>query len=818
MKRTGIVMMMLGCLVYGLAVGQDTPAIWEDAAQSEFVLPIDFATAQIVRQEELSPLEQQIQELEWRLQNNGQPEPLDEATFAIVKAQLADLYAQRPRERMPLDDGANTCPAPLIPQLLPYTDTGTTLGATNNFSPLTPCGTTNAPDKIYRYIPTYTGIHFIDTFGSDFDTYLYIRTGGACPGNTHVDCNDDAWFTLQSRLQVSLNVGQEYFIIVDGAGTSAGNYVLHVENNCNIGTSNTAPFGECAETANSPAHASQDCNGGCGNTNYGGSVNWQEISPCQFVFGRGFTYLGPQGQNLRDVDWYRFTLFESCSLRIGFVAEFNAGIFISDVSTCQPNFYFTASALACQSYSFMTVCFPPGTYALGVMPAFVAGMPAPREYFFSLDHFPCSGCKIDAGIVVFTSPVGIQDSTCGAGNDCGLRPSADRTYCITIPQTSDYTFSLCGSSPAWNSYMYLTSTCCGNIIAQNNDGCEGSGLSSLECVSLQAGYYYLTIEGNAAGDCGSYTLLITNCRGSCCYGDPANPSCQFTTPSVCATLGGQYTEGQQCTPGLCYTRPVCEDGSQFSQLPHLPDETWSAFATDYWLPNRLYEDYSAPGLINSVRFWGMHINYITGQACSADQPHNFQITFIDSANGPAVQSYNVTVTGYPVPLFYGANYQMYMYDADLPSSCNLLSGRIRIVGNDNDGCVFHWATSPQGNNSVVLVNSGGTIELQRDMSLCLGRGCAAPDSVFINMFQVNFYPIHFRQVEQGYATLWHSTNIDAVFPATYTAVGGAYLPPGYYLIQHNSIDPQERYVVTNQCGPPPVSGTPQDESLFRRIE
>ncbi|MBK6765546.1 MAG: hypothetical protein IPG71_04225 [bacterium] len=764
-----------------------------------------------------SELEQQILDLERRLQNAGHSSPLDDVTYAQLKAQLNALYEQRPREHDPLDDGADACPAVDMPNnIQPWTDYGTTIGAANNFTPEGPCpipSTPTAPDKIYRFVPANTGNYIFDTQGSDFDTYLSIRTGGACPGTTQLDCNDD-YYGLQSRVQAWLYAGQSYWIIVDGWFTYSGNFVLNLNIDCGpVGNQNDWQQ-ECAEAVGDPSHAAWDCNGGCNNQWYGGFPQWQPMNLCQFQRGECFTYQDPNNISIRDNDSYFFTLTEPCSLSLTMFATFSYNVQINEYGFCLPqNFVSLLNIPACNGGTYVTQCLPAGTYSFELSPNFYSGMTTPKSYLFKIDPIPCSGCRVDGS---FMAPASFTANGCDGISHNSLRPSDDATYCVVIPYASDWTFQLCNTGIGWNNYLYLTSECSGGIIAQSEDGCGPNGHAKIDCVPLQPGNYYLTIEGVNAWDCAQFYLQAFVCAGSCCYGgDYYNRQCAFMSQSECAQLGGEFTQGQQCAPEVCGVRPQCEDSSQLAQLPHLPTEAWTAIASDTYINYGLWEDYGASGPISSIRFWGLFTDYTNGQPC-INQPCSFQITFVDSSAGPAVQTYNASAIGYLMPQNYGPNFPVYQYDVDLPTDCNILSGRVQVKSTDGDACVFAWVSSPQGNGNVVIHTSGGPTVLPVDMSLCLERGCAAPDSVFIEIFQTNFYPIHFRQVEQGYATLWHSTNVDAIFPATYTAVAGAYLPAGYYLIQHNSIDPQERYVVTNQCGPPPIAIERSD--IFQLIE
>jgi len=108
--------------------------------------------------------------------------------------------------------------------------------------------------------------------------------------------------------------------------------------------------------------------------------------------------------------------------------------------------------------------------------------------------------------ITITAPNTLSWNTCGAVNNCALSPSEDQVIQVNIPCSGDWNFSLCGSS--YNTYLFLTTAVCGGTtLASNNDFC---GLQSEFTVNLAAGTYYAAIEGAGAGDCGAYTLYVTD--------------------------------------------------------------------------------------------------------------------------------------------------------------------------------------------------------------------------------------------------------------------------------------------------------------------
>jgi hypothetical protein len=441
-------------------------------------------------------------------------------------------------------------------------------------------------------------------------------------------------------------------------------------------------------------------------------------------------------------------------------------------------------------------------------------MTTPQGYVFSVDPVPCSGCRIDGSIL---APASFTANGCDGISQNPLRPSEDATYCVVIPHAGDWTFSLCGSE-AWNSYLYLTSECSGGIIAQNDNHCADGLNGVISCLPLLPGNYYLTIEGFNVFDCGQFYVSITECIGSCCYGDDVfNMQCSYGSLSSCNALGGEFTQGQQCTPEACGVRPQCEGATpMFSQLPHLPTEAWTAVASDAYPSYALWEDYSTTGVFTEIRFWGLFTDYTNGQPC-INQPCNFQITFVDSASGPAVQTYTASAVGYQVPQNYGAQFPVYQYDVELWPPCLIPNGRVSVRATDGDPCVWAWVSSPQGNGSVVIITPGGPTNLPMDVSFCFEQGCSKPDSVTIRKSATDIYDIRFHVYMPQWVTLYYTTDANATYPTNYSPLGTSYLGAGNWLVQDLTADPSRRYVLTSSCTVPPIAGDEGTE-IFQKIE
>lgn len=115
--------------------------------------------------------------------------------------------------------------SPTIVGAMPYTDgpydtTEATTGATD------PDECFGGPDRgtvWYSFTPTTSGSYAADTFGSDYDTTLYVGTPDGSGGITVIDCNDDAGDDLQSQLRWNATVGATYLLVV---GTCCGGGVI----------------------------------------------------------------------------------------------------------------------------------------------------------------------------------------------------------------------------------------------------------------------------------------------------------------------------------------------------------------------------------------------------------------------------------------------------------------------------------------------------------------------------------------------------------------------------------------------------------------
>ncbi len=755
-----------------------------------------FAQNTVLNPQELTPLEQQIQELEFRLDGGLSASAPDPVLVANLKEQLSVLYAQREvrGERNPLDQGSDTCPGtPLFG--LPVVVTGTTSGYANNHAPYSPCGTTGAADVVYSFVPSHTLSYTITTEGSSYDTYLYIIGGGPCPGTTQVGCDDDSGPGTTSLITVTLNGGTPYYIYVDGWQSNEGNYVLTIRDNCEV-TCQPGDLIECPEVRQT-GHELVDCNGAC----YNPIPTWQDIFPFQTVCGRLFTYTDGSGQSNRDQDIYRFTLTEPCSLRISLQTEVSARVFVLS-DNCPWSLLYEAPLwqYPCSTTTNITQCFQPGTYNLWIASANFDGINDYRDYRLSLEFLPCSGCVIEHSMV---APGMTSGLTCFDSTYCDRTGNPSDVVAVTIPYRGSWNFTLCGGSGPWDSYLFLSDRCCGTYLASGDDICGSEGVTAeISCTNLDAGTYYLTVTGYAPFGCGYYELTVSECSGSCCYGDFSNPSCAQTTLTECETLAGLFTAQEPCSTGACPVRRGCQSSSIFAQFPPLPNEPWD-FWTSHVDHNEIRcDDYDVSEPIGSIRFWGFPL--VCGGA-----PENFRIEFYDNVNS---QVYNVSVLGtqYPEYDYSIPGFVLTEYTAVINPPCTILSGTVEVAKVGNVECAWNWLTTPYGNNAGPC---GGW-----DFSFCLAAPvpCEAVDSLTIQHLFDDLYSLDWWQPQAGIVNFYATNDPNAVYPVGYSNQGTLPFGAGHQSMNIISAVDFASIILVVNCTP--VANAPQNEPLRFRLE
>ncbi len=205
-------------------------------------------------------------------------------------------------------EGGEDMDTAVIINALPFSDTGNTSDNIPNY-PVTCPWESFGPDVVYGYTPATDEVISVDLCGSGYDTVLSIRDGAL----NLIACNDDFYFNdpcgnYVSRIEEAyLIAGTEYFIIVGGYGSDAGDYILTVELaiidppctlTCEGLPEEEPPLGPDYEDA---------YNGGCNSPEFGNPIQDHTFSA---DINGTLIYCGISGwyPGSRDTDWMHFAV------------------------------------------------------------------------------------------------------------------------------------------------------------------------------------------------------------------------------------------------------------------------------------------------------------------------------------------------------------------------------------------------------------------------------------------------------------------------------------------------------------------------------
>ena len=230
---------------------------------------------------------------------------------AAAPALAADLGAAAPPKQpvayappaagLSLRQGGDTI-ADAVPLALPsYGVTGTTAGYTDDYDEVCPYSGSTSPDVVYSLTVAQSEVIYIDLWGSAYDTKVYVYDADL----QLIACNDDYYSNWVSYLEnVPVEAGVTYYIVIDGYGGSAGQYVLNMgdmwieEIPCPPGAQleGEPPLVDGYEDA---------CNGGCNSPQFGSPFG---VIDHPFFCGVSGWYASADGAPYRDTDWFEITV------------------------------------------------------------------------------------------------------------------------------------------------------------------------------------------------------------------------------------------------------------------------------------------------------------------------------------------------------------------------------------------------------------------------------------------------------------------------------------------------------------------------------
>jgi len=137
----------------------------------------------------------------------------------ITKHYGLDCQPDRDRERQ----GGDTIEE-AAEVVLDETYEGTTVGYSNDYDEICPFSGSTAADVVYLLTLTEETGFNLDLCDSGYDTKVYVYDEGL----NLIDCNDDACPGFRSELLIELVPAGDYYIVIDGYGSSEGDYILHI--------------------------------------------------------------------------------------------------------------------------------------------------------------------------------------------------------------------------------------------------------------------------------------------------------------------------------------------------------------------------------------------------------------------------------------------------------------------------------------------------------------------------------------------------------------------------------------------------------------
>lgn len=365
------------------------------------------------------------------------------------------------------------CPDDSLPQLVPQDVSDNTAlaidklhGSCSSGGPLD-----ESPDLAYSFTAPADGEYTFDTFGSGYDTLLYVLEGAACNGD-ELACSDNYPGDLASALSLQLTAGQEVTVVVDGNFGGTGPFELHV---------GQLGGGLCPDSDLGNALP----NSASGDTSDGDN-----------------TVAGTCGGFTQPDDTYLFTASQDGLYTFStLTADFDTVVFVRDGGCggvelgCNDDYSFT-------SQSQVAVGLVDGQT---VMVA-VDGGTQSGSYELEIDFVGCPDEDLDSNL-----PESIDGTTIGAVDKlsmlgCGQVdvPAPDYVFEWTAPAAGAYTIDLDGSD--YDTVLYVQDASCGGDEIACND--DSIGLQSAVDVNLAANQTVVFVVSGYSGDTGNFTLNI----------------------------------------------------------------------------------------------------------------------------------------------------------------------------------------------------------------------------------------------------------------------------------------------------------------------
>lgn len=564
--------------------------------------------------------------------------------------------------------GGNPCDAfnaALTPITLPYTGTGTNVGAPNVLG-------TSSGDVGYTFTLTEMSALTLTSClpGTNYDSDSYVYLGNPCDGGTQVLYNDGnsacSYASWASEWFVDCGVfgPGTYTLVMSGYSSLSGNYEFSLS-----ATSCACPPINCSGTAEVEPN-----DGPNGSPIVFGSIDCGE-TVCGTVSAAGGS---------RDTDWYELLLLNDAIVTVNMDVEAFDGVIIFLAGDANTIMYSANAGGFCTDETLTTGCLPAGTYYVFASCTVYDGLPS-SNYGLTVSCQACTWVDPCDGAPPIACGGSYTGDTTGGINYVG-NPAPDDIYVFTntLPG-ANVTLSTCGGA-TWDTWLRVYNMCpmspSAVQIASNDDAC---GLQSQLTFAAGLATYYVVVEGYSSSF-GPYTLNV-----SCVV--PVYDECQEP-----ADPAGAWTAG---------TSEVDVQGTNY-----LRADRFGGLA----------------GAITAVDFRGLPLVLSGSWTPCGEDPMPYTFTFYDLAMAP-VASYNASLSGVASVSYAGYPSFDYHFDLPAPLTLSDGYLSIQGGGDNQCWFLWMSSATGTDGASLLSTDGAAWAVDAFDLNYCFTLGAATCDPV-----------------------------------------------------------------------------------------